>query len=221
MATSNLSQLAHWPPLSSPGQRPGQRRCRMLPDDDSRHQTRAASPRPRAEPAISMLWSSSNSRYSTPTSSRAAACAACCARPSAELLVAEEGTAGSPARRSCCSGRVRRWRGSIRLRSRRIWAAVARLDPAAGGGRLRAPAPVPLGPARSARDQRRGHFPLPEERLPAVRPPPPLLRGWWRRAAVREAAYPGNFSAWLISRARIVSQWDNPMDHVAIVPISA
>src|SRR4051794_36430765 len=87
-----------------------------------------------------------------------------------------------------------------------------RLDPAAGRGRLRAPAPLRLDPARSARDQRRGHFALPEERLPGVRPPLPLLRGWRRRAAVREAAYPRNFLVRLMPRARIVSGWDNPTD---------
>ena len=69
-----------------------------------------------------------------------------------------------------------------------------------------------LDPARSARDQRRSHLPLPQERLPGVRSPLPLLRGRRRRAAVREAAYPRNFLVWLMPRARIVSRWDNPTD---------
>ena len=61
-------------------------------------------------------------------------------------------------------------------------------DAARGGGGGGARARLPRHPPRGPRHQPRRDRALPQERLPRVRPPAPLLRGRRRCAAVREAA---------------------------------
>ena len=106
-----------------------------------------------------------------------------CRRGPRRVIVAES---RRRARRRC--GRAvpagrRRWRGSIRSRSRRIWPAAASVGAARGGRSRGARARLRLAcGSKCTSPKHAGDLPLPQERLPGVRP---SCRATTRTAATR------------------------------------